>query len=92
MWELINANDMFVFLFCCICRQAMLAAQRHDDHPRSSSNMGHHSLGNSLGSGPSDSMCHDVVDDDERVDVVGNDHRPDSVSPPPVRHHGEYKI
>ncbi|CAG7821333.1 unnamed protein product [Allacma fusca] len=70
-------------------RQAMLAAQRHgDDHPRSNSNAGP-SLGNSLSSAPSDSMCHDNVDDDERVDVVGNDHRPDSVSPPPVRHHDD---
>ena len=73
----------------CLSRQALLAAQRHgDDHPRSSSNAGP-SMNNSLGSGPSDSMCHDNTDDEERVDVVGNDHRPDSVSPPPSRHHGK---
>ena len=80
------------FSFSFSSRQAMLAAQRHgDDHPRSGGGLGGHSLGNSLGSGgPSDSMCHD--DDDERVDVVGNDHRPDSVSPPPVRHHGKYLV
>jgi hypothetical protein len=59
-----------------------LAAQRHD----SSSNAGP-SVSNNLSSGPSD-FCHDN-DDDERVDVVGNDHRPDSVSPPLTRHHGK---
>ncbi|CAL8115688.1 unnamed protein product [Orchesella dallaii] len=66
-------------------RQALLAQRHGDDHPRSS-NAGP-SLSNSLGSGPSDSMTHDNVDDDERVDVVGNDHRPDSVSPSLPRHH-----
>lgn len=61
----------------------MLAAQRHgDDHGSSSNNSG--TLGNSL----NESMCPDN-DDDERVDVVGNDHRPDSVTPPPRHHLGK---
>lgn len=71
----------------CSSRQALLAQRHGDDHGRS----GHAgpSLSNSLGSGPSDSLTHDNVDDDERVDVVGNDHRPDSVSPSLPRHHGK---
>jgi len=66
----------------------VLAAQRHDnDH--SISNHSGPSMSNSHGLGASESMCQDSMDDDERVDVVGNDHRPDSVSPSPSRHHGK---
>ncbi|XP_021949014.1 optomotor-blind protein isoform X3 [Folsomia candida] len=65
-------------------RQAMLAAQRHDGSRDAGP-----SASNNLSSGTTDSMCHDP-DDDERVDVVGNDHRPDSVSPPLHRHHHDY--